>query len=166
VTVAGAETWLRVSREIEASTQEVWDVISTAGFRGLWHHASRMELSDGRTGPGTEYRCFSGQTVRIDRIVEWQPFRQMTLDCEWALGARVRVTFDLASSERGTRIEARLGRPAANGNLFRPFVTAAHVLRRSRIEQECEANLAWLARTIEAQRNGPTRPQTHVAERG
>jgi len=149
--VESEDAWLNVSTEIEASAQEVWDVISTPTFRGLWHRASRVEPTGGRTGPGTEYRCFSGQTQKIDRIVQWRPFRQMSLDCEWAMGARVRVTLDLAASDGGTRVTARLSRPEVKGSVFRALAPAIFPLQRKRLERECQANLVWLEGTIMAQ---------------
>jgi len=152
--VDSSESWLDVGMEIPATSQEVWDVISTPAFRGLWHHANRVELSAGRTGPGAEFRCFNGQIQRIDRIVQWRPFHQMTLDCEWALGARVRVTLNLAAAGQGTRVTARLSRPEASGGVVLRSVSAAvHKLRRRRIERECHATLSWLENTIIEQRN-------------
>lgn len=153
VAVDSGKAWLDVGLEIQATAQEVWDVISTPAFRGLWHHANRVELSAGRTGPGAEYRCFNGQIQRVDRIVQWQPFHRMTLDCEWALGARVRVTLELSATERGTRVTARLSRPEVSGIVLRPVVPVVHMLRRRQVERECHANLGWLERTIRAQRN-------------
>lgn len=141
VSVEDRESWIAVDREIEAPVQVVWDVVSSPEFKGLWHGASRVEAPDGRTGPGTEYRCYRGEAVMVDKVLDWRPFQRLTLDCAWPLGARIRMTLDLAPSRSGTRVVARLGQPRGATRAHSLLVRTAFRLRARGIERHCRANL-------------------------
>jgi hypothetical protein len=49
--------------------------------------------------------------VAADRVVDWQPFHRMTLECEGPDGTGLRVTVDLSRVSAGTQVVARIGAP-------------------------------------------------------
>jgi uncharacterized protein YndB with AHSA1/START domain len=151
VSVEAEDAWIEVTTDVAASTQSVWDVISAPRFKQLWRHADQIDVPEGRQGPGTEYRCYRGEAVSIDRVVDWQPFRRLTLDCEWPWRARLRMTTELSPTATGTRIVTRLSAPTAASRAHSAFVRAVYGLQSWQIERRCRAALD----TIKAQFDSP-----------
>jgi hypothetical protein len=152
VRVEAADAWIEVETELEAPRQVVWDAISGPAYKSLWRYAERVESPGGRTDAGTTQRCYTGESVTIEKVVDWRPFEHLTLDCEWPMGARFRVTTELSATARGTRLVTRLGRPAADDAARALLVRSVYALRARRIEQQCRDNLEKLKALVTAQR--------------
>jgi uncharacterized protein YndB with AHSA1/START domain len=144
VSIEAGDAWIQIDTQIAAPAQVVWDALTAPEFKTLWRFADQVTVTDGRAGKGTEYRCYRGQTVSVDKVVDWQPFRRLTLDCEWPLGARLRMTTELAPGPAGTQLVTRLGMPSAATPVRDFFVRMYYRLRSGRIESQCRALLERL----------------------
>jgi uncharacterized protein YndB with AHSA1/START domain len=141
VSVEPEEAWMEVTTDVPAPALLVWDVISAPRFKQIWRHADQVNVTEGRAGPGTEYRCYRGETVSIEKVVDWKPFRRLTLDCEWPWRAQLRMTTDLTPTATGTRVVARLSVPKGKGWAHSALVRSIYALRSSQIERRYRAAL-------------------------
>jgi hypothetical protein len=158
VTVSPDDAWIEVDTILHAPPQVVWDHISTPEFKSVWRRADRVDANGPeRLGVGSVQRCYQGETVAVERIMDWRPFQRMTLECEWLPGVRVRIATELEATSEGTRLRTRLGRPSGAG--ARGFASRWYLqLRARQIAGECRENLerlrAWIAARGEADVRG------------
>jgi uncharacterized protein YndB with AHSA1/START domain len=146
--VEDRDTWVRVETEIAASPQVVWDAMSSPELKTLWRHADRVRVGEGRTGPGTTYRCYRGEVVTVERVVDWRPFRRLTLDCEWTWGARIRMTAELEPSATGTRLVVLLGKPEGPAGVRGSVLRGWYRTQTGRMERRCRRNVETLAARV------------------
>jgi uncharacterized protein YndB with AHSA1/START domain len=146
--VEPGEAWIEIETEIAAPLQLVWDRIASPRFRSLWRRADRVEAGAGRTRPGTVDRCFQGEIVSVERVLDWRPFERVTLECDWPLAPPLRVTTELAPAPGGTRLVTRLVADAGAGRARQTLARSWFRLRGAAIAEECRANLEQLKEWI------------------
>lgn len=146
--VEPGEAWIEIETEIAAPPQLVWDRIASPRFRGLWRRADRVEAGAGRTGAGTVDRCFQGEIVAVERILDWRPFERVTLECDWPLAPPLRITTELAPTPGGTRLVTRLVAVPGAGRTRQALARSWLRLRGAAVAEECRANLELLKEWI------------------
>lgn len=150
LTMSRDESWFEVETEIDVPVAVVWDHLNSPACRKILLSVDRLAASpSARTGPGTENNCFKGERVLIERIVEWHPFRRMTLDCPWFPDGTVRVAIELEPAEARTRVVARVGKPQWRRSLPRPLLLALTGLRFATTRERARRNLAMLRARME-----------------
>lgn len=108
VRVEPGDAWIEVRVDIAAPVEAVWDAACTPAFRSVWRLSEPLDPI-AIAGRAAQY-CYTGDVVAADRVVDWQPFHRMTLECETDVGV-LRVTIELAHVSAGTRVTARIGAP-------------------------------------------------------
>jgi hypothetical protein len=71
---------LQVHVEINLPPELVWDYLSRPESRKVVQGSDRIDLSNlasGRISEGSEYRCYHGDQVVRQTILEWLPFERM-----------------------------------------------------------------------------------------
>jgi uncharacterized protein YndB with AHSA1/START domain len=136
--VEPADAWIEGAIEVDAPVEAVWDAACSPAFRSLWRLSQPFDPA-AMAGRVAQY-CFTGEIVGIDRVVDWQPFHRLTLDCEGPGAIRLRVTTELTAVPAGTRVVSRIGAPSP----------APGAQIREEIERRARQNLdvfeRWLVR--------------------
>lgn len=77
---------MEIVTPIEAPVQQVWGYVTDPDLRPLWQKDIRSIRvrpgRDGRTGVGWESHCDHGGYVMRHRIVDWNPYEQITMHTE------------------------------------------------------------------------------------
>lgn len=109
VRVLPGDAWVEIHVDIGAPLEAVWDAVCTPAFRSVWRLSEPLDPI-AIAGRSAQY-CYTGEMVAADRVVDWQPFHRMTLECEGPDGTGLRVTVDLSRVSAGTQVVARIGAP-------------------------------------------------------
>lgn len=108
---------LAVSTEIRLPAEQVWDHLLQADDFNVLAGGTRTELSNpepGRVAEGSVYRCYHGDEVFPQTVLEWRPFERIV----------VQLLAPVPSPETYILIEYRLARTAAGTTLTQSFARA------------------------------------------
>ena len=107
--------------EMPAPPAVVWDWYSNPLKRIRWNQAKRIdvEVADGLSAVGTVNHCVHGKTTITEEIVDWKPFRYVTLRVRSSAGVFLMTTEWEDKGDGTCRSHVRI-RP--EGNAVRRFV--------------------------------------------
>ena len=147
VRVEATDAWIEASAAVAAPVAAVWAAIDSPAFRRLWRFAEPERSPEGPRRLKTIQPCYDGETVSVERVVDWKPPEQLTLECVWPDGPCFLVTVELAAAGAGTQLAVRVARPiaaAAPPAAARPF----HADDARWVEARCRENLEMVRRWL------------------
>ncbi len=117
VTFPVEQIWRQNEVNIRMPREQVWDYLIQPEFRNTLIGTDRMEIansSNGRIAPGSVYRCYHGDKMVPQTLVEWQPFESMVVKELFPMSHAVSwlAEYSLESTEKGTRLSRKMTIPA------------------------------------------------------
>jgi len=85
----------------------LWEYLTKPEYRAIVLGASKLELrnqAQGRAAVDSVYYCYHGNMESRQIILDWQPFKQYTIDGATPLGVTFYTTFKLEPDRDGTRL--------------------------------------------------------------
>jgi uncharacterized protein YndB with AHSA1/START domain len=128
--------------ELPATPSVVWDWYANPRKRMQWNLADRIDVEepDGPSGVGTVSHCVHGKTTIEEEILDWKPFRYVTLRIRTPGGSFVMTMESEDNRDGSTRAYVRV-RP--EGNAMRRLVFRRIV--GPKVQRDFTAGMARLA---------------------
>ncbi len=121
ITIPPDRVAAQVAIEIDMPPQQVWDYLAQPEFRSTLLGSDRQEIVDrkgGRIAEGSGYRCYHGDQLILQTVLQWRPFEQMTTEDLVPLpGGLLRVLVDMRLEPMGehTRLVMTFGKVQGSG---------------------------------------------------
>lgn len=83
ITLDDSQLLLTQEADVAMSPAVLWDYLSSPVFRNILLGVERVEIADrvgGRVGVGSVYRCYHGNRVTPQTILEWEPFTKVVTE--------------------------------------------------------------------------------------
>ena len=119
IEVTPANALLILEHEFPLPPMLMWEYLTKPEYRNILSDSDTQELrnlSKGRAGVDSVYYCAHGKRVSPQRIVDWQPFEQHTINGIYLPGTTGNTTFRVEPTKGGTRLLTLFGK--AQGNWF------------------------------------------------
>ncbi|MEK6221357.1 MAG: DUF2652 domain-containing protein, partial [Chloroflexota bacterium] len=98
-----------------------WDYITQPEYRAILMDSDTQVLTEktaGRIDRGTVYTCAHGNLEIVQKIVDWEPFEQYTINEKGVLGNwRHNITFRIEPDDEGSQLVLLIGRHTDAGIL-------------------------------------------------
>jgi uncharacterized protein YndB with AHSA1/START domain len=131
------EALLTLEIDFDLAPAQLWDYLTDPEYRKVIYGSDDQtitEQTDGRTGPGSVYVCSHGDSVTLQKIIDWRPFERFTSEDTTVLkGVTMRASNYLTPIDGGTHLSVSCstsrGGSAVKGKVH--DILAKQILRRT-----------------------------------
>ena len=117
VTVSPEEAWLTLEWDVPYPPPLLWEYLTNLQIELRYSGFDLVERTDslgGRMQQETTYHCAKGELQFFNTILDWKPFKYLTLRQKVSVGVELTQTRKIAPVGYGSRLTIYIERPPAN----------------------------------------------------
>jgi hypothetical protein len=112
--VTAEDAWLTFEWDSSRAPATVWEYLTTPRLEQQWAGYDLVERTDslgGRLQVNSTYHCSHGEIHFFNKILDWKPFKYVSLEQEINIGIKLIQTRSIHESPTGTKIIFNLLKP-------------------------------------------------------